>query len=314
MLSALKHLDDLLRGRSTGLEQISGGRITLPLRVFVPTAIGLGLIYGFFMGWYGLFNAGAERAEVNARRDRDSAAVESRPVEDGEAVPEAVGKPPEPAPAEDAYKGYKQLFASMIKFPALFLVTLVVTFPSLYVFNALVGCQLSFLATLRLLVGVIVVNLAVAASMGTILGFFTLSTTSYSFMVLLNVVLLTVAGVVGLGFLLHTLRRLAIPPLLAPLAPPTSPPDGGESTDPPAPARPLGALETHPSWGAGGSMGQASVIFRIWVVIYALVGAQTGYILRPFIGHPNLPFEMFRNREGNFFQAVGASLRGLLGP
>ena len=40
---------------------------------------------------------------------------------------------------------------------------------------------------------------------------------------------------------------------------------------------------------------------RIWIVIYALVGAQMGWILRPFIGAPNLPFELFRDREGSFF-------------
>src|SRR5690606_14502845 len=74
---------------------------------------------------------------------------------------------------------YMPLVASMIKLPALFLLTLLVTFPSLYVFAALVGCRLSFGAVLRLLVAAIVVNLAVAASLGPILGFFTVSTTSY---------------------------------------------------------------------------------------------------------------------------------------
>src|ERR1041384_3079230 len=97
----------------------------------------------------------------------------------------------------------------MIKLPALYLLTLLVTLPSLYVFNALLGCRLSFGATLRLLVAAVVINLTVAASFGTILGFFTLCTRSYPFMILLNVVLLGVAGLVGLGFLLDALRRLS---------------------------------------------------------------------------------------------------------
>ena len=37
---------------------------------------------------------------------------------------------------------FMQLFASTIKFPLLFFLTLVVTFPSLYVFNALIGCSM----------------------------------------------------------------------------------------------------------------------------------------------------------------------------
>jgi hypothetical protein len=45
-------------------------------------------------------------------------------------------------------------------------------------------------------------------------------------------------------------------------------------------------------------------VFRIWIVIYAVVGAQMGWILRPFIGDPNRPFQLFRERHGNFFVAV----------
>lgn len=106
-------------------------------------------------------------------------------------------------------EGLKQLLSATLKLPLLFLLTLGVTFPSLYVFNALVGCRLTFTATLRLLVAAIVVNLAVGASLGPILGFFTLSTRSYSFMVVLNILLLGLAGAVGLAFLLKTLRDLA---------------------------------------------------------------------------------------------------------
>ena len=48
-----------------------------------------------------------------------------------------------------------------------------------------------------------VVNLAVAASLGPILAFFTLSTTSYAFMIVLNVALLGISGFIGLRFLLR---------------------------------------------------------------------------------------------------------------
>ena len=177
-----------------------------------------------------------------------------------------------------------QLVAATVKLPALFILTLLVTFPSLYVFNALVGTRLRFIAAMRLLVATIVVNLAVGASLGPILAFFTLSTTSYSFMVVLNVVLLGIAGVVALGFLLRTLRRLGSG---------LGTPGLAES---PAPVR-------EPEAGS---------IFYVWIVIYGLVGAQMGWLLRPFIGHPKLPFEWFRVREGNFFVGVYSALRDLL--
>lgn len=197
---------------------------------------------------------------------------------------------------------YEQVFAATVKLPALFLLTLVVTLPSLYVFTALVGCRLTLAATLRFLVAAVVVNLAVAASFGPILGFFTFSTTSYPFMILLNVVLLAIAGLVGLGFLLKALRRLAM----------WEPTDSSQADAPADQAGPAtdDALDRVDE-DAG--MRSANRIFQIWVLIYSLVGAQMGWLLRPFIGSPDLPFAWFRVREGNFFVAVAKHLNTLFG-
>ena len=48
-------------------------------------------------------------------------------------------------------------------------------------------------------------------------------------------------------------------------------------------------------------------VFGCWVVVFALVGAQMGWVLRPFIGSPDVPFEWFRERESNFFESVWRS-------
>lgn len=201
---------------------------------------------------------------------------------------------------------YMQLLASTLKLPALFLLTLVITFPSLYVFNALIGCRLSISATLKLLVAAVVVNVAVAASLGPILGFFTLSTDSYPFMIFLNVLLLALAGIVGLSFLLHTLRRLAV----------ASRED--QSPPPPREIETTADLEQGPLDPPGAEyapevLGQSQAIFRIWVIIYALVGAQMGWLLRPFIGTPDMKFSWFRERGGNFFQALIDHFLSLVG-
>jgi hypothetical protein len=42
-----------------------------------------------------------------------------------------------------------------------------------------------------------------------------------------------------------------------------------------------------------------------------VVGAQMGWVLRPFIGNPSQPFEWFRARESNFFEAVLNAIRTL---
>lgn len=51
----------------------------------------------------------------------------------------------------------------------------------------------------------------------------------------------------------------------------------------------------------------AARVFSAWTLIYAVVGAQMGWILRPFIGAPSQPFQWFRHRESNFFVVVWES-------
>jgi len=45
-------------------------------------------------------------------------------------------------------------------------------------------------------------------------------------------------------------------------------------------------------------------IFRIWIIILAFVSSQLAWNLRPFVGSRDLPFELFRHRESNFYVAV----------
>lgn len=207
-------------------------------------------------------------------------------------------------------EGWKQLSANLIKFPALFFLTLLVTFPSLYVFNALVGSRLTLLSLARLLIAAMGVMLAVAASFGTIVAFFSFTTTSYSFMVLLNVIICGAAGALGLGFLLQTLHRITVAmrelPPATPLAPSeaaASSKDAGEDADP-------GALEPLPERTVSR---QVKTVFKVWVIVFALVGAQMSWVLRPFIGSPLEPFSFFRPRGSNFFQAVLHVVGNLLG-
>ena len=101
-----------------------------------------------------------------------------------------------------------QMVASALKIPMLFLLTLLVTFPSLYVFSALSRSPLQFRASLHMLIRSIAVSIVLLASFGPITAFFTLSTSSYPFMVLLNVVMLTFAGIAGLKYLASALETM----------------------------------------------------------------------------------------------------------
>lgn len=199
-----------------------------------------------------------------------------------------------------------QLMATTVKVPALFALTLLVTFPSLYVFNALVGSRLAVASVLRLLVASLAVIVTVLASLGPIVAFFSVSTTTYAFMVLINVVVFAVSGTLGLIFLLRTLQRLS---LIVPE--PTVPPSFervGEEKDDGVDILPPSALEPIEEQVLGPHV---NVVFRCWVILFGLVGAQMGWVLRPFIGDPSRPFAWFRGRESNFFEAVWSALVSL---
>jgi hypothetical protein len=69
------------------------------------------------------------------------------------------------------------------------------------------------------------------------------------------------------------------------------------------------ALEMPPGQALGR---HTRLVFGCWVVVFALVGAQMGWVLRPFVGNPDLPFSWFRERQSNFFEAVLNAIRALL--
>jgi hypothetical protein len=194
-----------------------------------------------------------------------------------------------------------QVVASMIKVPLVFYLTLLVTLPSLYVFNALVGSRLSLVAVVRLLIASLGVNVTVLASLGPIVAFFSVCTTSYAFMKLFNVVVFAVAGLFGLRFLLLTLHRLN----LAAAQGPPGPVATSEASPEAEPTGPLQLVQNQPV------SEHVKIVFRLWVIVFGLVGAQMGWVLRPFIGSPDMPFTWFRHRESNFFMAVLQALANL---
>jgi hypothetical protein len=153
--------------------------------------------------------------------------------------------------------------------------------------------------------------LAVLASLGPIVVFFGLSTKNYSFMVLLNVATSTVAGVLGLKFLLQTLDRLVI--VQRGVEAPSHDSDetkGNPDSKPASQDKPAGPTAALDAAGESTTV-KAKSVFTVWTTVFALVGAQMSWVLRPLIGCPTMPFEWFRERESNFFIAVARALANL---
>lgn len=60
----------------------------------------------------------------------------------------------------------------------------------------------------------------------------------------------------------------------------------------------------------GGSLRVAQRVLLVWLAVNLFLGGQLSWILRPFIGSPNLPVEFFRATawHGNFYESVFQSL------
>ena len=290
MRQLLGQLDRLLRGEFTAPELLRQGRVEVPVRRLLHASLLCGVVYGVCMGLY--------------------------------------------SASGDVERGALQFVSSAVKVPLLFLFTLLVTFPSLYVFAALAGSRLGLPEMLRLLVGAVTVNLAVVASFGPVTVFFTVFIKSYAFIALLNVVFFVLAGAVSLGFLSRAVRSVfdggtpggGAEKGAAGGAPGGSAPNAGASRSPatapesraspwnPVSEVPAPAQATARETPRAADQGRARLIFRVWIVIYGVVGAQMGWILRPFVGNPEMPFLWFRHhRESNFFAALGDLLRDLGG-
>ncbi len=202
-----------------------------------------------------------------------------------------------------SHDGLMQMLAAAVKLPLLFILTILVTFPSLYVFNALVGSRLNGASVARLLMAMMGVLLAVLASLGPIAAFFAVSTTSYSFMKLLHVTLASASGFLALAFLLRTLERLVMVQERTSDEVKHDSQEENTTSDEVKPST-LERVSKNPSH-------KARVVFRIWVVVFALVGVQMSWILRPFIGSPDSPFQWLRARDGNFFVDVAHAISSL---
>ena len=208
-----------------------------------------------------------------------------------------------------------QTLSSMGKVPILFFATLLVTFPSLYVFNALVGSRLTLVSVWRLLLSALAVMMTILSSLGPIVAFFSISTVNYPFMLLLNVVVFGLSGFLGLKFLLGTLQRLTVVLYEKPDAPAVAASEAATVQQAeldevltlfaPDDAK-QGALDRVEARAMAANVKQ---VFGLWMIAFGLVGSQMAWVLRPFISDPQrTEFVLFAQRESNFFAAVVQTL------
>ena len=168
-----------------------------------------------------------------------------------------------------------QALASGVKLPLLFLTTLLVCLPTLYFFNTIFESSLSLSQNFALLLSAITMTAIILLAFAPVVLFFLITTSQYQFYKLLNVAIFAIAGWIGVRQLSQGMRMLT-------------------AND-----------------RRGAKM--RGRILSLWILLYAFVGSQLAWTLRPFFGAPGLPFELFRGLGGNFYTNIFASLGELLG-
>ncbi|MEQ4301656.1 hypothetical protein ABNF97_09735 [Plantactinospora sp. B6F1] len=100
-----------------------------------------------------------------------------------------------------AFHSVLMALTSAVKLPLLFLVTLAICLPTLYLFNLVFGARLSVRQAISMVMVAITVTSMLAVAFAPISLFFLITAPDYAFFKLLNVAILTLSALVGLRFL-----------------------------------------------------------------------------------------------------------------
>ncbi|MEH2200665.1 actin-binding WH2 domain-containing protein [Nostoc sp.] len=175
-----------------------------------------------------------------------------------------------------ASHSWAQALSGAIKLPAFYLLTLIICFPTLFFFNVLFGSRSSIQQHFVVLLTSVSVISVLLFSLAPVTLFFLITTPdSYQFFKLLNVFIFGITGIFGVKFLYEGMQLLS------------QQDEVGKKT--------------------------RTTILRSWLLLYAFVGMQLGWFLRPFFGAPDSKFELFRAVKGNFYLDIVTAISEILG-
>jgi hypothetical protein len=156
-----------------------------------------------------------------------------------------------------------QLLFSAIKVPILLLVTFLISLPSFFVVNTLLGLRSDFRLAMSALLDTQAGLAITLFSLAPITIVWYLTSQAYQVAILFNGLMFGISAFAG-----QIILRRSYAPLIA----------------------------RNP---------RHRIILRAWIITYAFVGIQMGYVLRPFIGDPAQPVRFFREEAwGNAYVVV----------
>jgi len=165
-----------------------------------------------------------------------------------------------------SYNGILQSISTGIKVPTLIFLSILICFPALYVIQYMIGSTMTLFQMLNIILSGFVVFTTITLSFAPIIVFFMITSENYAFLKLLHVAIFIFSGIFAIKTILSGLTYSCE------------------------------KKNVYPKLGLS--------IFKIWIFIFAFVSSQLAWNLRPFVGSKEMPFEVFRKHEGNFYVAV----------
>ena len=172
-----------------------------------------------------------------------------------------------------SYNGFMQSMVTGIKIPCLIFLSLLICFPALFVIQYMIGSTLKIYQMANIILSGFFVFSTISLSFAPIVIFFMITSDNYSFIKLLHVAIFVFSGIFAVKTITEGLTFSCE------------------------------KKNIYPKLGMK--------IFKIWVVILAFVSSQLAWNLRPFVGSRDLPQELFRTKQSNFYVAVMQSAANL---
>jgi hypothetical protein len=175
-----------------------------------------------------------------------------------------------------SYNGYLQSLVTGIKMPCLIFLSLLICFPALFVIQYMIGSTMTVFQMANIILSGFIVFTTISLSFSPIVIFFMITSDNYEFLKLLHVAIFTFSG-------FFTIKTIISGLVFS-----------------------CEKKNIYPKLGLK--------VFKVWIIIFAFVGTQLAWNLRPFVGSRDIPFELFRARESNFYVAVIQSIANIWQP
>lgn len=174
------------------------------------------------------------------------------------------------------YHGLNQSISAGIKLFSLFILSLLICFPTFYVIQIIIGSRIKLLNLTAIILSGALLSSWIIVAFIPIVIFFMLTGDNYYFLQLLHIAIMAFASFFGMKLIIEALKYNC------------------ENEN------------IYPKTGV--------TIFRVWIVIFLFVSIQLGWNLRPFMSKHTEKFQVFRQYEGNFYTAIMYSFDKIVNP